>query len=92
MCIKTKIFIIILFFLLTADVIAWDGYDYDNASYIEIEKENLVRKGKQIEFYDYEKGYDYLDVDTVKQRGSKVIIEGTDSSGEQREFEMDSTN
>ena len=32
---------------------AWDGYDYESGSYVEIEKGNLVRDGEEIEYYDY---------------------------------------
>lgn len=34
----------------------WDGYDYNEGEYIEIEKGNLVRKYKDIEVYHYEDG------------------------------------
>ena len=31
---------------------AWDGYDYDNKTAIEIPEGNLVREGLVIQFYD----------------------------------------
>ena len=35
---------------------AWNGYDYDKGNFIEIEKGNLVRRGRTIEIYDYDDG------------------------------------
>lgn len=34
----------------------WDGYDFDEGEYIEIEKDNLVRRHKDIEVYHYGDG------------------------------------
>jgi hypothetical protein len=36
--------------------IAWDGYDYENGTYVQIERGNLVRTGRDIEFYDWSAG------------------------------------
>ncbi|HCF9249932.1 TPA: DUF5334 family protein [Pseudomonas aeruginosa] len=33
---------------------AWDGYDYQNSTDVEIEKGNLARRGQEIDFYDYD--------------------------------------
>ena len=70
---------------------AWDGYDYDKGSYIEIENGNLVRPGEEIEYYDYSSGeYKYGDVESIHSYGSSVEIEVYDSdTGEYRTFEMD---
>lgn len=35
---------------------SWDGYDYDEGEYIEIEKGNLVRRNKDIEVYHWGDG------------------------------------
>lgn len=70
---------------------AWDGYDYEKGTYVEIEKGNTVRRGKEIEFYDYNAGeYRYGDVESIRDRGSSVEVEVYDQeSGEYRTFEMD---
>lgn len=85
---------IVLFFALFATVnscFAWDGYDYDQGSYVEIEKGNLVRQGREIEFYDYGSGeYRYGDVESINSYGSSVEVEIYDQeTGEYRTFEMD---
>ena len=50
--------------LTSSNTIAWDGYDYNTGSYIEIGSGNLVRSGNELEVYDYETGeYRYLDMD-----------------------------
>ncbi len=70
---------------------AWDGYDYDKGSYVEIEKGNLVRHGEEIEYYDYDSGeYKYGYVESIESYGSSVEVEIYDSdTGEYRTFEMD---
>lgn len=74
-----------------SSVLAWDGYDYENGDYVEIEKGNLVRTGEEIEYYDYDSGeYRYGDVESINRYGSSVEIEIYDQeSGEYRTFEMD---
>ena len=32
--------------------LAWDGYDWERGSFVEIGKGNLVRDGREIEYYD----------------------------------------
>lgn len=82
--------IIVIFLLFSMNANAWDGYDWNRSSLIEIEKGNLVREGEQIEFYDWSKGeYETLDIDSVDSYGYHVEIEGTDSYGMKRTFEMD---
>jgi len=41
---------------------AWDGYDYESGSSVEIEDGNQVRSGKPIEIYDHDVDVD-VDVD-----------------------------
>ena len=49
-----KIQVIIFTTIVTLSIsFAWDGYDYDSGSYVEIDKGNLVRSGEEIEYYDY---------------------------------------
>lgn len=82
--------LLVLVALFSFNVYAWDGYDWECSSFIEIEKDNLVKEGEQIEFYDWSKGeYDTLDIDSVDSFGSHVEIAGTDSYGIERKFEMD---
>lgn len=70
---------------------AWDGYDYDKGTFVEIEEGNLVREGETIEIYDYEDGeYKDVDVESIDQYGTTVEVEVTDSeTGESRTLEMD---
>jgi len=79
----------IVFFALQA--MAWDGYDYESGSYVEIEKDNLVRSGQEIEFYDYGAGeYKYGYVESINNYGSSVEVEIYDQeTGDYRIFEMD---
>lgn len=86
-------FIVITLTALTlgsSGALAWDGYDYENGSYIGIDRGNHVRPGQEVEFYDYNKGgYRTMDIDSVRQNGSSVVIEGIDrETGVSREFEM----
>ncbi|WP_460883876.1 DUF5334 family protein [Pseudaeromonas pectinilytica] len=71
--------------------LAWDGYDYESGNYIEIEKDNLVREGEEIEYYDYASGeYRYGEVQDIQNSGSGAEVEVYDyESGEYRNFDMD---
>ena len=78
--------------LLTAEIwFNWSGYDYESGTHVEIERDNLVRRGREIEFYDYGAGeYRYGDVESVRRIGPRVEIEIYDhEAGEHRYFEMD---
>lgn len=81
----------IILLLSTTVTYAWDGYDHERGSYVEIEKDNLVRAGREIEYYDYGSGeYKYGYVESIDSYGSSVEIEIYDSdTGEYRTFEMD---
>jgi len=70
---------------------AWDGYDYEKGSYVEIDKGNLVRSGNDIEVYDYSDGeYKTMQVESINSYGSSVELEIYDyDSGEYRTLEMD---
>jgi hypothetical protein len=74
-----------------APALAWDGYDYNKGTSVEIGKGNLVRSGREIEFFDYQSGeYRTLEVDSIYRSGGSVVVEGTDTeTGETRELEMD---
>lgn len=70
---------------------AWDGYDSETGSPVEIEKGNLVRKGSDIEYYDYNDGeYKSVEVQNIQRRGSTVEVEVYDNeTGEYRILEME---
>jgi len=71
-------------FLISSSALAWNGYDYDKGSYVEINKENLVREGRDIEIYDYGTGeYKDVEIQSITESGSGAEVEvydyGTDS-------------
>jgi hypothetical protein len=82
---------VFLFIFMASSAHAWDGYDYEKGSYVEIEKGNLVRAGEDIEYYDGESGeYRTGEVQSIDRFGSSVEVEIVDSdTGEVRTFEMD---
>ncbi len=87
-----KIFIVVImscFGCLSAN--AWEGYDWENGSSIEIESGNLVRSGEEIEIYDWENGqYKNVEVQDINRYGSSVEVEVYDyDTGEFRTFDMD---
>lgn len=86
-----KILLATFIALITFNANAWDGYDYETGNYIEIEKGNLVREGRDIEIYDYETGeYKDVEVEDIRRYGSTVEVEVYDyETGEYRTFEMD---
>lgn len=76
--------------LLPGAASAWEGYDYENGRFVEIERGNLVREGREIEVYEYGEGYKTFEVESINRYGSAVELEVTDSeTGEARTFEMD---
>ena len=79
--------------LFAAACLAWDGYDWDSGSYVEIGKGNLVRSGRDIEIYDYADGkYKDVEVQSIRKTYSgKVEVEVYDpQSRKTRTLEMDS--
>ena len=70
---------------------AWNGYDYENGTYIEIDKGNLVRAGEEIEIYDHSSGeYRSVEVQSITGSGAGAEIEVYDSTtGEYRTLDMD---
>jgi hypothetical protein len=86
-CILVSLFLVFS----SANLFAWEGYDYEKGNYVEIEKGNLVREGETIEIYDYEDGeYKDVDVESIDRNGSTVEIEVYDSdTGENRTIEME---
>ena len=47
-----KLLLILILLCEYSSVFAWDGYDYDNKTSINIAEGNLVREGNVIQFYD----------------------------------------
>ena len=70
---------------------AWDGYDYQSKSFVEIDEGNVVRRGKDIEICDYKDGrYKDVEVESVQRSGSTIEVEVYDyRSGKYRTLEMD---
>lgn len=80
-----------VFFFLSGNAVAWDGYDWEKGGYVEIGKGNLVRRGQTVEIYDYDSG-EYRDVDVVgiRDRGGSVEVEVYDNEAEEyRTLDMD---
>jgi len=77
--------------LFSSSAIAWDGYDYDKGSYVEIDKGNLVREGEDIEIYDYGTGeYKNVEVQSITGSGYGAEVEVYDyDTGEYRTLDMD---
>lgn len=70
---------------------AWSGYDYESGSYVDIDKGNLVRPGRDIEIYDWETGeYKEVEVQSIRRSGSGVEVEVYDpDTGEIRTLDME---
>tara|TARA_R110001599_G_scaffold159052_2_gene346193 strand:- start:7712 stop:7984 length:273 start_codon:yes stop_codon:yes gene_type:complete len=85
------LFIAVAALSLTKPAIAWDGTDSDSGVSIEIERGNLVRSGREIEFYDYDAGeYRTGQVQSIRRYGASVELEIEDEeTGDTRTFEMD---
>ncbi len=86
-----KYLILTLLFLISSIAIAWDGYDYANGTYVEIQKGNNVKAGKDIEIFDYSTGqYRDVQVESVRGIGSNTEVEVFDySTGEFRTLDME---
>lgn len=86
-----KLFVLLITFFVSVPVYAWNGYDYESGSHVEIEKGNLVRSGRDIEIYDYETGeYKDVEVQSIRSYGSSTEVEVYDSdTGEYRTLDMD---
>lgn len=82
---------LIVLLLVPTSGFAWNGYDYEKGSYVEIEKGNLVRQGKDIEVYDYSTGqYNDVEVQAIRGYGSSTELDVYNyNSGEYRTLYMD---
>ena len=88
----TRIFIgLFVFSIYSSQLFAWDGYDYEKGTYVEIDKGNLVRAGKDIEIYEYSTGqYKDVEVQSIRGSGSSTEVEIYDySTGEFRTLDME---
>ncbi len=57
---------LIIFYFLFSPAFAWNGYNLETGSFIEIYKGQLVRAGAEIEIFNYSTGeYEYREVDYV---------------------------
>lgn len=74
-----------------SNVLAWDGTDNETGANIEIEKNNLVREGRDIEIFDHADGsYRDVEVQSIRRSGSSVELEVYDNGTAQyRTFEME---
>jgi len=63
---------------------AWDGFDYNNAKFVDIEKGSVVREGNDIEIFDWGDGtYKDVEVQSVDSYGGTTEVEYIDpDSGE----------
>jgi len=79
-----RVALVFIIMLVSSSTFAWDGYDWEKGGYVEIGKDNLVRRGQSIEIYDYNAG-EYRDVDVVgiRDAGSSVEVEVYDSEAEE---------
>ena len=86
-----KILITLAISLMLLPAFAWDGFDYESGSYVEINEGNLVREGNEIEVYDYSTGeYNDVEVQSITGNGSSTEVEVYDyNSGEYRTLDMD---
>lgn len=82
----------VLFFMAAISCFAWSGYDLETGECVEIEKGNLVRRGRDIEIYDCKDGkYKIVNVESISKGGeSSVEIEVYDyEKNKIRIFEME---
>ena len=81
----------VILVLLASPVTAWDGFDWNTGTYIEIGDGNLVRPGETIEIFDWSTGtYTDVEVESMNSYGSGVEVEVYDwDTGDYRTFDMD---
>lgn len=86
-----KIFFIILIFVnISSNSWAWDGYDYDNDTAIEIGPGNLVREGLIFEYFD-ENLNEYRSAQVIELNnmgnGTELVVQDLEDE-KQRTFYM----
>lgn len=88
---KTKIATLLAALAVSGSAIAWDGYDWETGTDVEIGQGNLVREGESIEVYDWGTGqYHDVEVDRIEStyRGAEVEVYDY-TTGTYRTFEME---
>ena len=72
-----RIVILIAFVLLFPNISnGWEGVDLDTGNDVEIERGNLVRRGNDIEIYDYgDNSYKDVEVTGIYRDNDSVIID-----------------
>lgn len=85
-----KVFIVLLLSCFMLPAFSWSGYDWETNSYVDIGRGNLVRRGKEIEVFDYNTGeYKNYEVERVRNKGHRTDVEVYDwDTNEYRTFEM----
>ncbi len=88
---KTILFALLFVTYAPFTCLAWDGYDYGNSTFVEIDHGNRVRSGNDIEFFDYcDSSYHDATVDGVTRYGNTVDVEVVDNNtGQSRTLEME---
>lgn len=86
-----KFIITTFLFTISFNLYAWDGYDYETGSFVEIDKGSLVRSGEEIEVYSYDTGeYTSYEVESITSYGSGAEVEVYDyDTGEYKTLDMD---
>ena len=82
-----KKILVVTLLLFALPSFAWEGFDYDTDDYIEIEKGNLVRPGRDIEIFDYSVG-EYRDVRVESVSSDEIEVYDYETD-EYRTFDMD---
>lgn len=78
--------------VLSPACLAWDGFDWNQGTYVEIGKGELVRPGQAVEVFDYRQGqYRQMEVQQIDRSATgRTEIQVIDSqTGQPRTFEMD---
>ena len=88
-----KFFALLLVYCIAIPCFSWSGFDYDRGNYVDIGKGNLVRRGREIEVFDYQDGqYKTYEVENIRNRASGIHteLEVYDAENDEyRTFEMD---
>lgn len=88
---KNLIFTLLFTALFSNMCYAWDGYDYENGDFVEIDKGNNVKYGNDVEVYNYSDGKYYdVRVEDVNRLGNSVEVEVYNYDKDRYEtYEMD---
>ena len=86
-----KVFIALLLSCFMLPAFSWSGYDWETNSYVDIGKSNFVRRGKEIEVFDYNTGeYKNYEVESIRRNGNNIELEVYDwDNNDYRTFDME---